>query len=111
MVSKAINIFTLGWVDPYEQYPAYATFSYENKLISEISYYALKVAFAACQVLIKTGIWPIAFYECQLSVITLYLNFSLLPSLVQELLLLPPSTFTISEKNAKFHPSAMTLAI
>jgi len=25
-----------GWVDPYLQYPAFATFAYENNLISEL---------------------------------------------------------------------------
>lgn len=30
-----------GWVDPYLQYPAYATFAYENDLISETWYHVL----------------------------------------------------------------------
>jgi cathepsin A (carboxypeptidase C) len=55
-----------GWVDPYDQYPAYAEFAYENKLIGSLSYYILKAAFKLCRGLIKTGVWPIAFYECQL---------------------------------------------
>jgi len=60
-----------GWVDPYDQYPAYAEFAHENKLINDIHYYALKGAFKVCQGLIKTGVWPVAFYECQLSSTTI----------------------------------------
>ena len=63
-----------GWVDPYEQYPAYIEFSYENKLISSLQYYALKAAMKVCRGLIKTGIWPVAFYECQLSSTTILGN-------------------------------------
>jgi cathepsin A (carboxypeptidase C) len=60
-----------GWVDPYQQYPAYVEFAYENKLIGSLQYYGLKAAMKACQVLIKTGVWPIALYECQLSMSTI----------------------------------------
>ena len=56
-----------GWVDPYDQYPAYAEFSKENGLISSLHYYALKGAMKVCQGLLNLGLWPIAFYECQLS--------------------------------------------
>jgi len=56
-----------GWVDPYEQYPAYSTFAYENNLISAPTYYVLNGLYKGCQLLINTGLWPIAFYECQLS--------------------------------------------
>ena len=59
---------TLGWVDPYEQYPAYATFAIENKLISTPTYYLLNGLYKGCQLLIRTGVWPVAFFECQLSV-------------------------------------------
>ena len=38
-----------GWVDPYNQYPAYADFSYENGLISEDWYHILQKGFAVCQ--------------------------------------------------------------
>mmetsp|Transcript_130444 Transcript_130444/g.194178 ORF Transcript_130444/g.194178 Transcript_130444/m.194178 type:complete len:98 (-) Transcript_130444:672-965(-) len=37
-----------GLVDPYNQYPAYADFAYENKLVGKIEYYALKAAFKVC---------------------------------------------------------------
>jgi carboxypeptidase C (cathepsin A) len=57
-----------GWVAPYDQYPAYAEFAYENKLISSLEYYIYKGAFKVCQGLLKTGVWPIAFYECQIGV-------------------------------------------
>jgi cathepsin A (carboxypeptidase C) len=56
-----------GWVSPYEQYPEYATFALENNLISTPTYYVLKGLYKGCQLLISTGIWPVAFFECQLS--------------------------------------------
>lgn len=56
-----------GWVDPFDQYPAYVTFSHENKLIGDIEKFALNAAMKLCQGLIKTGIWFIAMEECQLS--------------------------------------------
>jgi cathepsin A (carboxypeptidase C) len=56
-----------GWVDPYEQYPAYVEFSYENGLIDYIQYYLLKGAMKLCQGIIYTGVWPVAFYECQIA--------------------------------------------
>jgi len=34
-----------GWVDPYEQYPQYAEFAYENQLVDESEYLQLKAAF------------------------------------------------------------------
>jgi cathepsin A (carboxypeptidase C) len=37
-----------GWVDPYIQYPEYATFAYENDLISEVWYYVLETGFVGC---------------------------------------------------------------
>jgi len=55
-----------GWVDPYDQYPQYAEFANENKLISKLTYYALEAGFGLCKLLIKSGVWPVAFYECQL---------------------------------------------
>jgi len=41
-----------GLTDPYEQYPQYATFSYENGLISKSWEDVLKGGFKACQALI-----------------------------------------------------------
>lgn len=63
-----------GWVDPYDQYPAYADFARENNLISNLHYYVLKGAMKACRLLIKSGLWPIAFYECQLASTTVLGN-------------------------------------
>merc|ERR1712166_739876 len=57
-----------GLVDPYAQYPAYDQFALENNLIGKTEAVVLKGAFSACQLLIKTGIWPVALEECQLSV-------------------------------------------
>ena len=56
-----------GWVSPSDQYPAYAEFAHENNLITNIHYYALQAAMKLCQGLIWTGIWPVAFFECQLA--------------------------------------------
>lgn len=57
-----------GWVDPYLQYPAYNTFALENDLIGADQSYILDGAFAACQGLIKSGVWLVALEECQLAV-------------------------------------------
>jgi len=57
-----------GLVDPYNQYPEYDNFAKENKLIGEGQYLVLKGAFKACQLLIKTGVWPVALEECQIGV-------------------------------------------
>jgi hypothetical protein len=57
-----------GLVDPYLQYPPYDDFAKENKLIGEAEYLVLKGAFAGCQGLIKTGVWPIALEFCQIGV-------------------------------------------
>jgi len=37
-----------GLVDPYLQYPEYATFSHENDLIGDLAYKALEVGFKGC---------------------------------------------------------------
>ena len=57
-----------GLVDPLHQYPAYAVFAKENKLIGEGEYLALDAALKLCQGLIKSGVWPIAMEECQIAV-------------------------------------------
>ena len=48
-----------GWVDPYIQYPQYAEFAYENKLVTFAEYEALKKGFSACQdmILNTTADW------------------------------------------------------
>ena len=37
-----------GLVDPYNQYPAYDTFAYENKLVGTAEYEILKGGFKGC---------------------------------------------------------------
>jgi cathepsin A (carboxypeptidase C) len=54
-----------GWMDPHEQYPAYADFSYENGLIGTAKYYSLKAAFKVCQFLINQAPWQVSNYACQ----------------------------------------------
>ena len=56
-----------GLVDPYLQYPEYDTFALENKLIGSFEAKILAGGYKGCQALIKTGIWPIALEECQLT--------------------------------------------
>lgn len=57
-----------GLVDPYNQYPEYNTFAYENKLISAATHLVLEGVFKACQLLIESHVWPVALEECQLGV-------------------------------------------
>ena len=54
MTFKGIAIGN-GWVDPYNQYPAYAEFAYENDLISTSWYYMVKNGFAKCQDMIANN--------------------------------------------------------
>ena len=67
-----------GWVDPYQQYPEYNKFSYENGLIKEWHHYLLNIAYSICQGLItltdKVGLWPVALEECQLATTTILGN-------------------------------------
>jgi len=55
-----------GWVDPYQQYPAYADFAYNNGIISRPEWLADQVAMKACQVLIQ-AVGALALTECQLA--------------------------------------------
>lgn len=57
-----------GLVDPYLQYPEYNTFALENQLISKTTSVVLDGVFKACQLLIKSGVWPVAIEECQVGV-------------------------------------------
>jgi carboxypeptidase C (cathepsin A) len=41
-----------GLTDPFAQYPAYATFSHENGLVSDEMFYAMETALKVCQGLI-----------------------------------------------------------
>lgn len=55
-----------GLVDPYNQYPAYATFSYENNLIGKAEYDILVEGFKVCQTAIKYNTSIVALEICQL---------------------------------------------
>ena len=55
-----------GWVDPYIQYKAYAQYAYQNNLINKTVLDIATVMYDTCKLLIDSGVWPIAFYECQL---------------------------------------------
>lgn len=56
-----------GWVDPNVQYPAYADFAYENKLINRKEYLVAKAGYSLCTKLIQTNKWPLAMVQCQAS--------------------------------------------
>jgi len=53
-----------GLVDPYNQYPAYATFSYENGLIGKTEYEILVEGFKGCQLAIETKIPLVSMEIC-----------------------------------------------
>lgn len=55
-----------GWVDPYNQYPGYSSFSYNNKLINELGKIFLDVGVKFCQVLIKLNIPIVNMYVCNI---------------------------------------------
>jgi len=55
-----------GWVDPYQQYPAYASFAYQNGLINRAEYLMDKLAMQTCQALIES-VGALALTECQLA--------------------------------------------
>jgi len=57
-----------GLVDPYNQYPMYEKFSFENKLIGATEDKILKTGFKGCQELIASGVWPVALEACQIMV-------------------------------------------
>lgn len=63
-----------GWTDPYDQYPGYATFSRENKLVSEHHYYLLEGLYKICQVLIEEGHTLIAQVVCEITTQTIHGN-------------------------------------
>mmetsp|Transcript_36822 Transcript_36822/g.33040 ORF Transcript_36822/g.33040 Transcript_36822/m.33040 type:complete len:291 (+) Transcript_36822:500-1372(+) len=45
-----------GWVDPISQYPQYAEFAYENKLVGKLEYEGLKAGFAVCDAMIRNHV-------------------------------------------------------
>jgi serine carboxypeptidase-like clade 4 len=57
-----------GWVNPAIQYSSDADLLYENFLIPEVERIAYNdVAYPTCELLIDTGLWPLAVEECNLS--------------------------------------------
>lgn len=56
-----------GWVDPYDQYPQYAEFAYDNGLVNTTDYLMLTAAFQTCQYLIDQKNYFYAMELCQLS--------------------------------------------
>jgi len=54
-----------GWVNPYVQYPEYAKFAYENKLVDKSEHDQMVTDFKTCQDLVKTAPWYEAFPYCQ----------------------------------------------
>mmetsp|Transcript_15332 Transcript_15332/g.17048 ORF Transcript_15332/g.17048 Transcript_15332/m.17048 type:complete len:436 (+) Transcript_15332:1-1308(+) len=56
-----------GWVDPLEQYGAYADFLHSKKLLDVVSQGVYNnVLYPTCEGLIDSGVWPAAFLECSL---------------------------------------------
>jgi len=57
-----------GWVDPESQYGAYADYLVDMKMLDTASQTAYDdTLYPACKALIDTGLWPVAFYECNLA--------------------------------------------
>jgi len=57
-----------GWVDPEIQYGAYADFLSEKNLLDNTSTTLYNdILYPACQSLIESSLWPVAFYECNLA--------------------------------------------
>jgi len=57
-----------GWVDPSTQYGAYADFLVEKNLLDTASQQIYDLTlYPACKLLIASGAWPAAFYECNLA--------------------------------------------
>jgi len=57
-----------GWVDPLTQYGAYADFLFGQKMLDAASQAIYDdTLYPACAALINSGVWPLAFYECNLA--------------------------------------------
>lgn len=54
-----------GWVNPHAQYPAYAKFAYENKLVDEATHAQMVEDFKTCQQYVDEEPWYVAFPYCQ----------------------------------------------
>jgi cathepsin A (carboxypeptidase C) len=57
-----------GLMSVYYQYPEYANFALENKLIDEKLYKGLVTGFKLCDSLIKQGLYSLALVQCQTQV-------------------------------------------
>jgi serine carboxypeptidase-like clade 4 len=55
-----------GWVDPYNQYPAYANYAYGNGIIDYAAYTVANGLMQTCKLALDSGVWPVAFYDCSL---------------------------------------------
>lgn len=53
-----------GWVDPREQYPAYADFALAHNMVGEVGYHLAQKAFQTCIQLIDQGLWILAIVQC-----------------------------------------------
>jgi cathepsin A (carboxypeptidase C) len=88
-----------GLVSPYDQYPAYATFAEENKLVGHTEFDVLKGLYKGCQLLIETGVWLIAEEFCEISV-DVILGFPLAPRFnvydIREKCVNPPLCYDMS---------------
>jgi cathepsin A (carboxypeptidase C) len=58
----------------YHQYPGYADFAYENRLVDQSTYKSLQKGFALCQSLIKKGLTSVAMLQCQTQVMRIMGN-------------------------------------
>ena len=67
-----------GWVDPYNQYSGYASFSYHNKLVNAVGKVALDIGFGICKFLVKNNVPIVNQYFCNI-VMQSVLGFPLAP--------------------------------
>jgi len=54
-----------GLVDPYIQFGAYATFAYNNQLITHTQYSEWKLVYDACKTAIASRLWTVALDVCE----------------------------------------------
>jgi cathepsin A (carboxypeptidase C) len=54
-----------GLMSVYWQYPGFADFAYENKLVDQAEYKSLQKGFKLCQNLVKQGLKKVALAQCQ----------------------------------------------
>eukprot|EP00918_Siedleckia_nematoides_P078744 GHVU01172374.1.p1 GENE.GHVU01172374.1~~GHVU01172374.1.p1 ORF type:complete len:299 (+),score=54.66 GHVU01172374.1:524-1420(+) len=83
-----------GWVHPRVQYPAYATFGYDNGLIGSKEYEVALKGFGVCVKLIEDGLWPIAIIECSATTAKVLKNLN--PYDIRENCKFPPLCYDMS---------------